>query len=284
MTLDVAALQRHVGASRTVRDVVTVASVARLAATLDIDNPAPNAGDALPPGWHCSYFTPDMRPGGLAADGLPAETALLPPLPLPRRMFGGARLAFHAPLRVGEAIERRSELVAIEAKETRSGPLVRAVVRHTVSGPNGPAVVEEQDTLALEEAKPGARSAPPAAAPADPAWRREVEPTPTLLFRYSAITFNAHRIHYDADYTRGIEHYPGLVVQGTLLSLLLMELCRTNAPGRPLARFEFRAVRPVYSPRPFTVAGKPAGDGAELWIADPDGALAMRATAGFAAG
>lgn len=283
MSLDVAALQRHVGASRTVHDVVTAASVARLAATLDVANPAPNAGDPLPPGWHCSYFTPDMRPAALAPDGLPAETALLPPMPLPRRMFGGARIAFHAPLRVGQSIERRSELVAIDAKETRSGPLVRATVRHTISGPDGSAIVEEQDTLALEEAKPGGPPATPTAAPGGAAWKRVVEPTAILLFRYSAITFNAHRIHYDADYTRGVEHYPGLVVQGTLLSLLLMELCRTHA-GRPLARLEFRAVRPVYSPRPFTVAGKPEGDGAELWIADPDGALGMRATAGFAAG
>lgn len=283
MTDLLAGFDSMIGAREVENDVVTASSVARLAATLDIENPAPATGDPLPPGWHCAYFLPAIRPGGLAADGLPAESGLLPPVALPRRMFGGARLRFTDPIRVGDEVTQTSELAGLERKETRSGPLVRAILKRTISTARGEAQVEEQDILYLGEAPPGGPP-PPRPAPEGGVWRRNVTPDPMLLFRYSAITFNAHRIHYDMPYAREGEGYPGLLVQGTLLALLLLELCRENRPETPVTGFSYRAVRPVYDAAPFTVTGRPNDDGAELWIADGEGALAMQASAEFAAG
>ncbi len=281
MTDLIAGLDSLVGAKEVETDVVTAASVARLAATLDIYNPAPAFGDSLPPGWECACFPPVFRPGALAADGLPSQSGLLPAVDLPRRMFGGARLTVIDPVRVGDELTRISELAGLEQKDTRSGPMVRAMLRRTISTPRGQALVEEQDILYLGEAPAGAPP-PPRAAPEGGDWRRIVTPDPVLLFRYSAITFNAHRIHYDTPYARDAEGYPGLLVQGTLLALLLLELCRENNPGTPVRGFSYRAVRPVYDAAPFTVAGRPGDSGAELWIADGEGALAMQASAEFA--
>lgn len=282
MTGLLAGFEDAIGAKTVETDTVTPLSAARLAATLDVDNPAPNEGDPLPPGWHCSYFVVAGRPDTLADDGLPIDTGLLPAIDLPRRMFGGARLHFEAPLRIGDEITRTSELVNLEEKETRSGPLVRAVLRRTIAAPRGPAVVEEQDILYLGEADPNAPPPAPKPAPDDPAWQSSVVPDPILLFRYSAITFNAHRIHYDTPYTRDTEGYPGLLVQGTLLALQLLELCRDARPDRTVTDFSYRAGRPVYDTGAFTVAGKDTDEGADLWIADADGALAMSGKAGFA--
>jgi 3-methylfumaryl-CoA hydratase len=280
-----AGLDGYIGVERSVTDVVTPLSVARLAATLDVDDPATTAGDPLPPGWQCVYFLGADRPGALAPDGLPAETALLPPVPLPRRMFGGARLRFDRPICVGETITRSSTLAAIEPKETRAGPMVRAVLRHVIATPAGPAITEEQDILYLPAADPDAPPPAPRPAPADAAWTRAVTPDAVLLFRYSALTFNTHRIHYDQAYAREAEGYPGLVVQGTLLALLLLELGHGHRADASIVEFAYRAVRPVYDTAPFTVCGRPDGendgDGAEMWIADGTGALAMSATARF---
>lgn len=272
--------ESHVGGREDASDVVTASSVARLAATLDVDNPVQSPGDALPPGWECAYFTNAERPGDLLPDGLPATNRLLPPIPLPRRMFGGARLNLHAALRLGDEISQTTELAALEEKETRSGPMVSAMLRRTITGPSGTAMVEEQDILYLGAAPEG--TLPPGKpAPAEAAWRRVQTPDPVLLFRFSAITFNAHRIHYDQNYAENTEGYPGLLVQGRLLALLLLELCRASQPDAELREFSYRAVRPVFAGAPFTLAGAPAEDGANLWVAGPDGTLAMTANARF---
>jgi len=277
-------LDQLIGARETEIDMVTPSSVGRLAATLDVDNPAPNENDLLPPGWHCSYFVGGTRPEGLAVDGLPTDTGLLPEIALPRRMFGGARLEFLDPLRIGDAITRTSELIELEEKESSLGPLVRAVLRWTISNPRGPSIIENQDILYLSAADPNA--SPPLArpAPTDPTWQLTATPDPVLLFRYSAITFNAHRIHYDTPYTVQTEGYPGLLVQGTLLALLLLELCREFQPDTPVHKFSYRAVRPVYDVGLFVIAGSikdGGGENGDLWIADSDGALAMKANVEF---
>ncbi len=274
-------VEEYLGKNETIPDVVTPLSVARLAATLDVDNPAPNAGDPLPLGWECAYFVGGARPDALGEDGLPSATGLLPPIDLPRRMFGGARHTYRTPLRIGEEIAQTTELVDIEEKETRSGPLVRALLRRTIAGPRGPAVTEEQDILYLGEVVPGTPAPPAKPAPEAATWRRSVVPSPILLFRFSAITFNAHRIHYDLPYASEVENYPGLLVQGRLLALLLLELCRANKPEERVTSFGYRAVRPLYDQAPFTLGANPDDDGYSLWVSDSGGSLTMTGTAQF---
>ncbi len=278
------ALKAHIGTTIAATDVVTAGSVARFAATLDLDDPAPEQGDPLPPGWHGAYFLRDERPAALAPDGLPLGAAPLPEVPLPRRMFGGARITFHQPIRVGEEIHRETELTSIEPKSGRSGILVFATLQHRISGPRGLAIVEEQDIIHLGAADPSTPPPPPKPAPSQAAWRQDFEPDPILLFRYSALTFNSHRIHYDRDYAVDQERYPGLLVQGTLLATLVLELCRRHSPARPVARFAYRSVRPVFDTESFAVAGDPTADGATaaLWVQDHEGALALSAEAHFA--
>ena len=265
-------------------DVVTASPVARLAAALDRADPPPRDGDPLPPLWHWLYFLPQDRESDIGADGHARRGAFLPPIPLPRRMWAGGRLTFHAPLRVGETIARESQIVDVADKQGRSGPLVFVVVRHTISGDSGIAIVEEHDIVYRGAARTGAGDAPPARAPVDAAWSREIHPDPVLLFRYSALTFNGHRIHYDRRYATDAERYPGLVVHGPLIATLLADLLRRALPQARLATFAFRAMRPLFDGEPFFVRGKPARDGAavHLWAESLHEALAMDATATLA--
>ena len=273
-----------IGRSERRFDCVTAAPVAALAATLDRNDPAPKEGDVLPPLWHWLYFLPIHRQSDVGADGHAKRGGFLPPVPLPRRMWAGGRITFSAPLRIGEPIERESRIVDITRKEGRSGPLVFVVVRHAISGPAGLAIVEEHDIVYRSEANAAERSATPALAPVDAAWSHEIDPDPVLLFRYSALTFNSHRIHYDRRYAMEVEGYPGLVVHGPLIATLLTDLLRRALPARRVAAFSFRAMSPLFDIASFFVRGQPAHDATtvRLWAASPHGALAMDATATLA--
>ncbi len=207
----------------------------------------------------------------------------MPPVPLPRRRLRGIRTSFHQPLRIGDEITCKSEIADITVNEDESGPTVSMVVRQSITSPLGLAVVEERNLLYLGEANPGAKPAHLTSVPAEAAWRREIDPNPVLMFRFSAVRFNSHRIHYDRDYTTKVEGLPGLVVQGTLVSLLLIELCRSEMPAHTIASFGYQTVRQIYDTGSFTITGALAdnGRGAKLWALDPDGKLAMNATATF---
>ena len=265
-------------------DQVTPMPVAALAATLDRDDPPPRDGDSLPPLWHWLYFLPLHRQSEIGPDGHARRGDFLPPVPLPRRMWAGGRFTFTAPLRVGERIERRTTLVDVTSKEGRSGPLVFVIVRHEILGSNGVAVVEEHDIVYRGDAMPGQRPPEPPPAPPDAAWSREIRPDPVLLFRYSALTFNGHRIHYDRSYVTETEGYPGLVVHGPLIATLLTDLLRRKRPDAGVAAFWFRAVSPLFDTAPFFVRGQPSGEGSSihLWAANAAGGLAMDATATLA--
>ena len=204
----------------------------------------------------------------------------MPPVPLPRRMWAGGRIDFARPLRIGEAARRRSTVADVQAKQGSTGPLVFVTVQHEIDRADGPALTERQDIVYRGPPAATETARPPRPAPNEPRWRRTIEPDPVLLFRYSALTFNGHRIHYDKPYATGTEGYPGLVVHGPLLATLLMDLCRRET-NRPLRAFSFRAVAPVFDTAPFDVAGVPDRDSADLWVAGPDGALAMTASAEF---
>ncbi len=272
-----------VGRRRTAEDVIAPGPVARLAATLDRNEPVPRTGEPLPPGWHWLYFLSAAPQSRLGPDGHEARGDFLPPVPLPSRMWAGGRMTFHQPLRIGETALRQSEVASITPKTGRSGRLVFVTTRHVVSGSEGPAVADEQHIVYREAPAAGTGPPAPEAPPAVPAWQRTVHPDPVLLFRFSALTFNAHRIHYDRPYATTVEGYPGLVVHGPLLAILLLDLLQHAHPEAPPTQFVYRAVAPLFDTAPFTVAGAPAeqGDDVALWAAGRDGAVAMTATAGF---
>ncbi len=284
MALDIAYLQQWVGKTATRPDQVTPVPVAALASTLDRDDPPPRPGDALPPLWHWLYFLPIHRQSEIGPDGHAQRGGFLPPVPLPRRMWAGSRLEFHRPLRVGDAVSRSSRILDVRHKEGRTGPLVFVVVRHEIGGAGGVALSEEHDIVYRDNPRPGEAAPEPRAAPAEHAWTREIRPDDVLLFRYSALTFNGHRIHYDRRYVTEVEGYPGLVVHGPLIATLLLDLLRRSLPEARVAGFAFRAVKPLFDTAPFSVCGRPSPDGktVHLWAKDADGWLAMEATATLA--
>jgi 3-methylfumaryl-CoA hydratase len=260
-------------------DQVNADPVAALSATLDRDDPEPEVGAEVPPLWHWIFFTPRDRQSDVGPDGHARRGGFLPPVPLPRRMWGGGRLEFQQPLQVGDRIERDSRIADIRVKQGRSGPLAVVTVRHRITGPRGLAIVEEHDILYRDDARPGAAGPAPQAAPTDETFAREIVPDPVLLFRYSALTFNGHRIHYDRSYATDVEGYPGLVVHGPLVATLLLELLRREAPRARVRRFTYKAVGPLFDIHRFTVCGRPDGAaGYALWARDHKAALAMLAS------
>jgi 3-methylfumaryl-CoA hydratase len=257
------------------QDDLTPAVLRRLAALFDHDGAHWRAGE-LPPLAHWLYFLPEAPQATLGADGHPAHGALLPPVDAPRRMWAGGRLTFHAALPIGARAVRRSVVTDRRVKEGKSGALTFVTVRHEIAVGGTVAVTEEQDLVFRQ---PGPGTPPPAAPdPRTAAARRTLTPDATTLFRFSALTFNAHRIHYDREYATGAELYPDLVVHGPLQAMLLADHLLRAHPGRPLARFSFRGVRPAFVDRGLTLHR--AGDGtAALWTTDADGCTCMDAQA-----
>lgn len=262
--------QDWIGREETAHDVLTPAALARLWATLDR---VPPADVTAPPLAHWLCFLPATRGSDIDVDGHPKRGGFLPPIALPRRMWAGGRLTFHASLPIGVPLTRRSTIADLREKSGASGPLVFVTVRHEVLADGAPIVTEEQDLVYREAPRQGAAS------PAPPAWaergaiERETAADAVTLFRFSALTFNGHRIHYDRDYAQGAEGYPGLVVHGPLLATLLVNHWLEANPGRTPERFAFRAERPVFDGDRFALCL--ANDGARLWVRGADGARAM---------
>jgi 3-methylfumaryl-CoA hydratase len=283
---EISSLQAWQGRSESLADEITAAPVRALSATLDRDDPLPEAGTPLPALWHWLYFLPHQRQSEIGPDGHAKRGGFLPPVPLPRRMWAGGRLAWEAgnPLRVGDKVERTSTIASVTHKAGRTGELVFVLVRHEVRNNRGLALTEEHDIVYRAVAAPGEPAPPPTAAPKDATFSRDLLADDVLLFRYSALTFNGHRIHYDRRYVTEVEGYPGLIVHGPLIATLLVDLLRREKPDAALARFEFRAVRPTFDIAPFRVHGRPEADGKSfrLWGEDADGWLTMQATATLA--
>ncbi|HEX7043310.1 MAG TPA: MaoC family dehydratase N-terminal domain-containing protein [Burkholderiales bacterium] len=282
--IDIEHLRTWIGKTEVHHDTLPPTPAAALAAALDRED-SPGPGDALPPLWHWIYFLLPLRQSQLGVDGHPKRGGFLPPVPLPRRMWAGGRFEFHRPLYLGAPATRVSRIADVAYKEGRSGPLVFVQVRHEISDDAGLAIAEDQDIVYREAPRPGEPAAVPKQAPSEFAWRREIRPDPVLLFRYSALTFNGHRIHYDHPYATQVEGYPGLVVHGPLIATLLVDLLRRNVTDAVVSRFSFRAVSPLFDTGPFHIYGKPAGDGktVRLWAGARDGRLAMEASAELAA-
>ncbi|HRO58502.1 MAG TPA: MaoC family dehydratase N-terminal domain-containing protein [Burkholderiaceae bacterium] len=308
-TVSFEGLRDWIGRSEQREDVVTAQPVAALGATFDRDEPTPRNGDELPPLWHWLYFLPQHRRSELGADGHAKLGGFLPPVPLPRRMWAGSRLEFHRPLRVGEPISRVSRIADVTSKSGRSGQLVFVKVHHRISGPDGLAISEEHDIVYREALVAGGAGQPAPAhaavaaaavaqaaaqsageqtgdAPADPAWTREIDPDPVLLFRYSALTFNGHRIHYDRSWATDVEGYPGLVVHGPMIATLLLEhlrdrLAAQGGAPRRITHFRFQARNPIFDTERFSVCAEAQGEPNtyRLWARKAGQVLCMDASA-----
>ncbi|HTR11454.1 MAG TPA: MaoC family dehydratase N-terminal domain-containing protein [Paraburkholderia sp.] len=273
-------LQAWLDRTETLTDDITAFPLRALAATLDREAP----GNAVPPLWHWLYFLPVAPLAQVGPDGHPKRGGFLPPVELPRRMWAGGRLTFHAPLRSGNEATRTSTIANIEDKTGRSGRLVFVTVQHRYESGGVLCIEEEHDIVYRDAPQPGESAAKPVAAPAGETWSRTLTADAVMLFRYSALTFNGHRIHYDFPYVTQEEGYPGLIVHGPLIATLLVDLVHRERPDATVATFAFRAVRPTFAGNAFTLCGKPSDDGRsiELWAKDHDGYLTMQATATLA--
>jgi len=282
VTQNLEELKKWIGEKETDVDYVTIPAVYRLSATLDRDDPMPKFGDPLPIGWHQLLFPRIVRHSQVGADGHPARGDFLPPVPLPRRMFAGKRNIFHAPLQIGDEVRRESVIQSVTPKQGRTGQMVFVTVKTEIKSPRGLAITEEQDIVYREEPDPSAPPPPPARAPGEAVWVNRVTPDSVMLFRYSALTFNGHRIHYDHPYVTKVEKYPDLVMNGGLTTMLVTELAR-NHRRSPLTTLASRNVRPLFVNREITICGEPSADGksAKLWAQDDTGALALSAEATF---
>jgi len=278
-------LQEWLGKTESLEDTVTAAPVKALSATLDRSDPAPIKGTLLPELWHWLYFLPSAPQSEIGSDGHPKRGGFLPPVPLPRRMWAGSRIQWLAPLAVGDEIKRISKIESVTHKAGRTGDLIFVLVRHEIFNQHGLALIEEHDIVYRDAPAPDEKPVAPTPAPSDAKWTKTITPDDVLLFRYSALTFNGHRIHYDRKYVTEIEGYPGLIVHGPLIATLLVDLVRQSISGCTLKSFEFRAIRPTFDINVFKVSAKPnlekdlSGKTISIWAEDHEGWLTMQATA-----
>jgi 3-methylfumaryl-CoA hydratase len=276
--------KQFIGKSETSVDVVTGSVMLKFAATLGLEKAPVDKGEAVPPGWQGGFFPPSHRPTQMREDGQASGGGFMPAIPLPRRRIGGTRMTFHEPLRVGDEIKKVTEIADLQVDDGPSGAMVTIIEKSSISSSRGLAVVEERDMIMLSEARADAAPKVAPAVPAEAKWQQVFEPKTSLLFRFSAIRFNSHRIHYDRDYVTKVEKLPGLVVQTSLICQLLIEMCRRELPNRSLSYFGFQTARQTYDTGNFTIAGTPSADGREatLWSLDSNGNVTMTATAKFA--
>jgi 3-methylfumaryl-CoA hydratase len=276
--IDIDGLRQWIGRPTIDEDLLSVRHARLMAATLGLPQDTLRPGTPLPPLWHWLYFLQGVAPSELGRDSHPARGGFLPPVPLANRMWAGGELTFDGVLPLGAPARKRSSVESVEHKQGRSGDLVFVTVRHEVLHEGRVAVSEAHD-IVFKNASPGRPGAVPPELPT-PSHRAPFVPDATTLFRYSALTFNGHRIHYDADYCREVEGYPDLVVHGPLNATMLAGLAQ-QIGGRPLKRFRYRALQPSLLGQPLTLNAAPDEHGLTLWVALPDGAVSMRAEASF---
>lgn len=286
MTETLEHLKTWIGTKEIIEERAGVGRIQGLAALLDKEEVPKECGPVGPMGHWC-YFKPRVRQSEIGADGHPERGGFMPPVPLPRRMFGGFRTTYHQPLILGEMMRKEATIKNVVIKEGRTGTLVICTVANRYSGEKGFSIEEEHDYVyrdnpPADSKDAGGNSGKTSAAADDYAWSKEITPDPVMLFRYSACTFNGHRIHYDHKYVTEVEGYPGLIVQGPLIATFLMELALEKHPDRTPETFTFQARSPLFCDQPFIVAGKPSGDGCELWSITPQGTLSATGRVTFA--
>lgn len=280
--IDLDHLRQWIGRTSSKRDTICPARVDDLGAMLDRAE-SPHAGDPLPPLWHWLFFHPTVRQSDLGNDGHPARGTFLPPVPLPRRMWAGGRLEFLQPLRIDQEATQISTVRAVDLKQGSTGPLLFVKVGYEIQDRDGAVLIREEQDLVYRDF--AAANAAPQRTPAEKLeWSMSIVPSASLLFRYSALTFNAHRIHYDLPYATEVEGYPGLVVHGPLIATLMLELLHRFLPGERIRSFAYRAVSPLFQIEPFQVCGRRGATAGEvsLWAQTEAGRVAMLATATLA--
>jgi 3-methylfumaryl-CoA hydratase len=274
-SLDIDTLRKWIGTERRSTDVITPRLANGLSAVLDRDcDLVP--GSVAPPGIHWC-LAPEIAPmSALGSDGHPARGAFMPPVPLPRRMWAGGELRFSGAFRVGDEVSRVSRVTDVAEKTGRTGTLCFVTISHDYSTAAGLVVSERQDLVyrALEAAPAGE---PRKADLPEPERRAEIDGTATLLMRYSAVTFNGHRIHYDRDYCRNEEFYPGLVVHGPLQATFLLQMAVDMDGGRLPSRFGFRATAPLFDGAVFSLNGRREQEATRLWVTNDQGVMTMEA-------
>lgn len=290
-TIDVAALQQWVGREQVVEDTLALPPAQALAATLDLQEFTLGEGDPLPLAWHWLYFLPLVPTSELAADGHPVKGGFLPPVPLPRRMWAGGSIEVLGELTLAQHIRRVSTIIDVQHKTGRNGDLVFVTLRHDLYAGEQLMLRERQDLVYRGASKPESPAPQSASqstskpAPSQSQWSRTMVATPPLLFRYSALTFNSHRIHYDQEYAVTKEGYADLVVQGPLCATLLLQQLGISSGGARLRRFNYTGVKPLMANSEFSLQGcieEEAGDDgvrAQVWILDAGGAVTLRGEA-----
>ena len=275
-TLDTDVLGKWIGKTEQREDTIQSQPARFMQVTLDRE-PTLEKGDTLPLCWHWLYFLEGRRMSELGRDGHPTLGGFLPPVDLPRRMWAGSRIEFHRPILIGDTIKRTSSIKDLKIKSGKSGTLCFVTVSHLFFRGQNKLITEEHDIVYREDPIPGAPPPTPPAAATDARIVRSIKPSPLLLFRYSALTFNGHRIHYDLDYCRNVEGYPDLVFHGPLSATLLLDLASEAVGGENINSFAFRAVSPLFADRPFTINLKENDNVVTLWATNPDGFLAVDA-------
>lgn len=283
MTVDIEHLRSWIGQTETIQDTVTATPLRALSATLNREDAPQNAGDPVPPCWHWLYFLPVYPQSEIGPDGHAKRGSFLPPVPLPRRMWAGSQIEFQRPITVGQNIVRHSLIEDVRMKEGRTGPLVFVKVLHEILADDQLAISEHHDIVYRNMPQPGEPAPAGVSAPDNATWMRKINPDSVCLFRYSALTFNGHRIHYDRTYVTEVEGYPGLMVHGPLIATLLLDLLRSELPQARVEHFEFRAVKPLFDIAPFEACGRVEGERQiKLWARTAEGHVAMEASATLA--
>lgn len=273
-----------IGREAVQEDVLTPAPLERLAAWYDASIETVAPGGIAPPLFHWLYFHDWVRQSEIGPDGHPRRGAFLPPIELPRRMKAGAKIAFLRDLHIGDSIRRRAVIESVVPKTGASGPLVFVTVRNEISGPGGLAVVETEDIVYREAGATPALSIAPTATFPEGAATRRITPDPVSLFRFSCLTQNSHRIHYDHPYATGVEGYPGLVVHAPFQAMLLIDLAREmKLVARP-SEFRFQARRPLFDTSAFWCVATRSPEGADLSTQDLGGNICLAATLSLTAG
>lgn len=276
--IDIAHLQTWVGKQDTVYDDIALFPAQALAAALDNET-LPSKGDSLPPFWEWMYFLPTPKASATGEDGHPAKGGFLPPVPLPRRMWAAGEAQYLKAVVIGNPAKRVSTIESVDLKEGSTGTLIFVSVKHEIYQLDALCISQVQNIVYREQPSADAPLPPIKVPPLDATWSKTVTPDPVLLFRYSALTFNGHRIHYDRSYAVQEELYPALVVHGPLLVTMLLELARAELPSERISGIKFRAVRPTFDTSPFKVEAKREGDALHLWSVDSDNAMCMKVDA-----
>src|SRR5439155_1407584 len=275
-TLDLDDLRTHIARTQTTTDLIHAGPARFLRRALARPHPEFREGDLLPPASLALYFLPSVESHARRPHGSPQDTGGVPPMAMPRRMFAGERVRYHGAVRVGETVRRETRLADISVKHGGTGTLEFATVTSRVYGPQGIALEDERRTVFRDEVKVGESNQAPRrdAAPTDVPWRQLVTPDPVMLFRYSALTFNSHRIHYDRAWAMDVEGYPGLVVHGPLTTTLLVDFARDSNRGRRIVSYATQARAPLFDTAPFELRGRPTERGGECWAVTPEGTVA----------